>query len=184
MGRIGYFLKEDNDGAAEAELLARDRLAHELMYFSRGNPVIYYGDEQGFTGDDPAGIRRPASRCSPARSRSTSTTICWARLAPTPRTTSTPSHPLYRGIEQLATLTKSTRRCATGPTSTATPATEQGSTRSPGCYRGQQREYVVALNNSEHGTRRRRFRPTLRNGDFTRSTVRVPGRPAATVTAG
>ena len=24
--------------------------AHELMYFSRGNPVIYYGDEQGFTG--------------------------------------------------------------------------------------------------------------------------------------
>ena len=34
----------------ESELLARDRLAHELMYFSRGNPVIYYGDEQGFTG--------------------------------------------------------------------------------------------------------------------------------------
>ena len=30
--------------------VARDRLAHELMYFSRGNPVIYYGDEQGFTG--------------------------------------------------------------------------------------------------------------------------------------
>ena len=34
----------------DAELLARDRLAHELMYFSRGNPVVYYGDEQGFTG--------------------------------------------------------------------------------------------------------------------------------------
>ena len=32
-------------------MLARDRLAHELMYLSRGNPVIYYGDEQGFTGD-------------------------------------------------------------------------------------------------------------------------------------
>ena len=28
----------------------RDRLAHALMYFSRGNPVVYYGDEQGFTG--------------------------------------------------------------------------------------------------------------------------------------
>ena len=51
MGRIGLFLKADNPGADDAELLARDRLAHELMYFSRGNPVVYYGDEQGFTGD-------------------------------------------------------------------------------------------------------------------------------------
>ncbi|WP_309072290.1 alpha-amylase family glycosyl hydrolase, partial [Arthrobacter sp.] len=50
MGRIGGFLKADNPDAGEEELLARDGLAHELMYFSRGNPVIYYGDEQGFTG--------------------------------------------------------------------------------------------------------------------------------------
>ena len=49
-GRIGMFVRDDNPGAAEPELLARDRLAHELMYFSRGNPVVYYGDEQGFTG--------------------------------------------------------------------------------------------------------------------------------------
>ena len=51
MGRIGRFLQADNPGASDAELLARDRLAHELMYLSRGNPVVYYGDEQGFTGD-------------------------------------------------------------------------------------------------------------------------------------
>ena len=44
------FVRNANPGATEAELLARDRLAHELMYFSRGNPVVYYGDEQGFTG--------------------------------------------------------------------------------------------------------------------------------------
>ena len=50
MGRIGFFVNADNAGASEDELVARDRLAHELMYFSRGNPVIYYGDEQGFTG--------------------------------------------------------------------------------------------------------------------------------------
>ena len=50
MGRIGRFVQADNPGADDAELLARDRLAHELMYFSRGNPVVYYGDEQGFTG--------------------------------------------------------------------------------------------------------------------------------------
>lgn len=43
MGRIGYFL-------AGAESLQRDELAHELMYLTRGQPVVYYGDEQGFAG--------------------------------------------------------------------------------------------------------------------------------------
>ena len=49
-GRVGMFVRDANPGASEAELLQRDRLAHALMYFSRGNPVVYYGDEQGFTG--------------------------------------------------------------------------------------------------------------------------------------
>ena len=31
-------------------VLARDKLAHSLMFLTRGQPVIYYGDEQGFTG--------------------------------------------------------------------------------------------------------------------------------------
>ncbi|MEO7980139.1 MAG: alpha-amylase family glycosyl hydrolase, partial [Sporichthyaceae bacterium] len=51
MGRIGRFVGVDNPASTPAEQLQRDQLAHELMYFSRGNPVIYYGDEQGFTGD-------------------------------------------------------------------------------------------------------------------------------------
>ncbi|MET8446421.1 pullulanase-type alpha-1,6-glucosidase [Streptomyces sp. NPDC005209] len=50
MGRIGYFLNQDNPKATDAELLKKDRLANELMFLSRGNPVVYYGDEQGFTG--------------------------------------------------------------------------------------------------------------------------------------
>ena len=52
MGRIGYFLQRvDQPGAGDAELLARSQLAHALMFFARGQPVVYYGDEQGFTGD-------------------------------------------------------------------------------------------------------------------------------------
>jgi glycosidase len=31
--------------------VARSKLATALMYFSRGAPILYYGDEQGFTGD-------------------------------------------------------------------------------------------------------------------------------------
>lgn len=44
MGRVGSFLQ-----ATDAPL-ARDELAHELMFLTRGQPVVYYGDEQGFTG--------------------------------------------------------------------------------------------------------------------------------------
>ncbi|MDQ0990509.1 pullulanase-type alpha-1,6-glucosidase [Streptomyces sp. V3I7] len=50
MGRIGYFLKQDNPKAGDAEILRKDKLANELMFLNRGNPVVYYGDEQGFTG--------------------------------------------------------------------------------------------------------------------------------------
>ncbi|MGA5086705.1 pullulanase-type alpha-1,6-glucosidase [Streptomyces pseudogriseolus] len=50
MGRMGTFLMQDNPKASDAELLQRDMLANELMFLSRGNPVVYYGDEQGFTG--------------------------------------------------------------------------------------------------------------------------------------
>ncbi|GGY40022.1 pullulanase-type alpha-1,6-glucosidase [Streptomyces djakartensis] len=50
MGRIGHFIEQDNPKATDAQLLAKDRLANELMFLSRGNPVVYYGDEQGFAG--------------------------------------------------------------------------------------------------------------------------------------
>jgi glycosidase len=50
MGRVGFFVKQANPNASEAEILARVKLAHALMMFSRGVPTLYYGDEQGFAG--------------------------------------------------------------------------------------------------------------------------------------
>jgi len=50
IGRIGYFLSNDLPNANDQELLARDILAHAMMFFTRGIPALYYGDEQGFTG--------------------------------------------------------------------------------------------------------------------------------------
>lgn len=51
MGRIGHLLMKDAKGDDAKSLLKRDMLAHVLMFTSRGVPTIYYGDEQGFTGD-------------------------------------------------------------------------------------------------------------------------------------
>jgi glycosidase len=51
MGRIGHLILKDRPDISDAELLDRATLAHALMILGRGVPVIYYGDEQGFTGD-------------------------------------------------------------------------------------------------------------------------------------
>jgi len=44
MGRVGSFLQRTDAP------LQRTELANELMFLTRGQPVVYYGDEQGFAG--------------------------------------------------------------------------------------------------------------------------------------
>ena len=51
MGRFAYLLKQSKYNYSEREQIQRNLLAHAMIYFSRGVPVIYYGDEQGFVGD-------------------------------------------------------------------------------------------------------------------------------------
>jgi len=58
MGRIGNFIMVARPGMGDEELLARTRLAHAVMMFTRGVPTLYYGDEQGFTGDGGYGGAR------------------------------------------------------------------------------------------------------------------------------
>ncbi len=50
IGRLGHFLRSSLPDAHEDELVARAILANVLLMFSRGIPIIYYGDEQGYTG--------------------------------------------------------------------------------------------------------------------------------------
>ncbi|MGW8782122.1 pullulanase-type alpha-1,6-glucosidase [Streptomyces sp. NPDC055796] len=104
MGRFGSFLKQDRPGAGEQELLDRYRLANELMFFSRGNPVVYSGDEQGFTG---AGGDKDARQ--PLFGTRIADYLDDDQLA-TARTHASdaydPGHPLYRQISALSKLTK------------------------------------------------------------------------------
>ncbi|WUH78652.1 pullulanase-type alpha-1,6-glucosidase [Streptomyces sp. NBC_00435] len=104
MGRFGTFLKQDRPGAAERELLDRYRLANELMFFSRGNPVIYSGDEQGFTG---AGGDKDARQ--PLFASQVADYLDDDQLG-TVRTHASdaydPEHPLYKQISALSKLTK------------------------------------------------------------------------------
>ena len=49
VGRVGYTIAAKRIQPAD-QLLPRTNLANALMYFSRGIPVVYYGDEVGMTG--------------------------------------------------------------------------------------------------------------------------------------
>jgi glycosidase len=146
MGRIGRFVGVDNPGSTAAEQLQRDQLAHELMYFSRGNPVIYYGDEQGFTGD--GGDQDARQDMFPSQVGSYNDDDLLGTDATTATSNFDTTHPLYQKIADLAELTDEN------------PALRNGAHQSryasdgPGIYafsriaRRAQREYVVALNNS------------------------------------
>ena len=148
MGRIGLFVQAANAGATDAEVLARDRLAHELMYLSRGNPVVYYGDEQGFVGD--GGDQAARQDMFPSQVASYNDDDLIGTDATTRDSNFDPTHPLYRAIAQLSHAdASSTRRCATAPRTTASPRRRRASTPSRASTARDQREYVVVLNNSE-----------------------------------
>ncbi|HEY9368100.1 MAG TPA: pullulanase-type alpha-1,6-glucosidase [Streptomyces sp.] len=104
MGRIGAFLEQDNPKAPDAELLDRARLANELMFLSRGNPVVYYGDEQGFTG--PGGDKDARQTLFASK---TADYLDDDQIG-TERTHAAdaydPTHPIYRSIAELSRLTK------------------------------------------------------------------------------
>ncbi|QHK22408.1 alpha-amylase [Pseudarthrobacter psychrotolerans] len=147
MGRIGSFIAADNPGSADTEQVARDRLAHELMYFSRGNPVIYYGDEQGFTG--PGGDQDARQTLFASQVPEYLDDDLLGTNATHATDNFNAGHPLYSKISELAALTKDH------------PALRDGAhqhryaSEGPGIYAfsrtdaEDQREYVVALNNSE-----------------------------------
>ncbi|MCX5390300.1 pullulanase-type alpha-1,6-glucosidase [Streptomyces sp. NBC_00094] len=104
MGRFGTFLKQDNPNASDAELVRRATLANELMFLSRGNPVIYSGDEQGFTG---AGGDKDARQ--PLFAAQAADYLDDDQLG-TDRTHATDAydttHPVYRSVAALSKLTR------------------------------------------------------------------------------
>jgi glycosidase len=177
MGRIGYFLNADNKGASDEELVERDRLAHELMYLSRGNPIVYYGDEQGFTGSGGDQVARQTMFASKVPE------YLDDDLLGTTRTHAQDNfqtdHPLYRDISDLAKLTAAHPALRDGAHQMRYASDGPGIVAFSRTDRTEQREYVVALNNSE--SPQTAAIPTYTPG---MRFSRVYGDAAATATAG
>jgi hypothetical protein len=147
MGRIGRFVQQANGGAADSELLARDRLAHQLMYLSRGNPVVYYGDEQGFTGD--GGDQDARQDMFKSRVGSYNDDDLIGTSATTADENFDASHPLYTSVAALAKLARDHPALRDGAQQHRLSSGGAGVYAFSRIDRSEQREYVVALNNSE-----------------------------------
>ncbi|CAL9398508.1 Glycogen debranching enzyme [Streptomyces sp. enrichment culture] len=146
MGRFGAFLKQDNAGASDAELVKRYALANELMFLSRGNPVVYYGDEQGFTG--PGGDKDARQTLFASK---TADYLDDDQLG-TDRTHAAdaydPAHPLYRQIAALAALRKAHPALADGIQIERYAAEGAGVYAFSRIDAKARTEYVVAVNNA------------------------------------
>ena len=115
--------------AADDASCRRDQLAHELMFLTRGQPVVYYGDEQGFTGAGGDKDARQDMFASRGRRRTTTTTCIGTDAHPRRRPTSTPRTRSTGRSPSSPRSASGTRRCATAPSSTATRAAAPASTR-------------------------------------------------------
>ncbi len=176
MGRVGRFV----GGSLE-----RSVFAHELMYTLRGQPVVYYGDEQGFTGDGGDKDARQDMFASRVASYNDDQVMGGE---PGSRDRYGTRGPLYRAIAGLAALREDHPALADGA------QLPRYSSRAPGVFavsrvsRRERREYLVVANNAgttrtvdlETSTPRSRWVPLYGGGGPLRSdragvvTVSVP----------
>ncbi len=149
-GRFGYFLQQDNPGASPEQLAALVKLGHGLLFLARGQPVIYYGDEQGMIGSGGVDTR--------AREDMFAAHTPEFKEAPLLGTTRTGAedkfdeqHPLYQFFARLGALRAGHGALRTG-------AMIPRLTSEPGLFafsrieRTERVEYIVALNNSRSAT--------------------------------
>ena len=143
MGRFGLFLIQDNVPADE--WVDRALLGHALMVFSRGMPVIYYGDEQGFTGDGNDQDAREDMFPSQVESYNDNDLI--GTEATTAADNFDQTHPLYTGLAEFAAL------YADQPALRRGAQIERASSSEPGVYafsridREERVELVLGFNN-------------------------------------
>lgn len=102
MGRSGFFINQAMENADPEEKLRRSILSHGFMYLSRGVPVIYYGDEQGFTGDGGDVAAREDMFASRVDEYNDNT--LFGTDATTAQDNFNQLHPIYLAIKDLAQL--------------------------------------------------------------------------------
>lgn len=161
MGRFGRFLRDaKGKDADDAQLLRRDVLANALMFFARGVPVIYYGDEQGFTGDGNDQDAR--EDMFPSRVASYNDNRLIGSVASTMADNFDAQHPLYRAIAAMAKVYRAHPGLRRGAQSVRLAENRAGLFVLSRIDADSGRDYLVVFNNAE---RERSARAPVGRGD-------------------
>ncbi|NYF60186.1 pullulanase-type alpha-1,6-glucosidase [Micromonospora purpureochromogenes] len=144
MGRIGSFIAAS--GGDDATQLRRDQLAHQLMFLTRGQPVVYSGDEQGFTGPGGDKDARQDMFATKVADYLDDDLIGTARTHADDQYDT--GHPLYRTIAELGTLRQAHPALRDGIQVTRYAADGAGVFAFSRIAPADRTEYVVAVNNA------------------------------------
>ena len=145
-GRVGYSLQTQLKDAPDSEKVARAKLGYALTYFTRGFPIVYYGDEQGFVGGGSDQASREDMMPSQVASYNAED------LLGTDKTTADANfnaeHTIYKALEQFGQLHKDNVALRRGA------QIHRYSSATSGVYafsrfdRDEKMEYVLAFNNA------------------------------------
>lgn len=100
MGRLATSISRQHPDAGDTEKLARLKLAHAMLFFLRGVPVIYAGDEQGFNGD--GGDQAAREDMFPSQVASYNDNDLVGVDVTTAQSNFNRKHPLYRFIAMMS----------------------------------------------------------------------------------
>ncbi|MEU8391919.1 pullulanase-type alpha-1,6-glucosidase [Micromonospora sp. NPDC048843] len=145
MGRIGSFIA--GGGSDPASHLRRDQLAHQLMFLTRGQPVVYSGDEQGFTGPGGDKDARQDMFASKVPDYLDDDLLGTDRTHASDQFDAT--HPLYRTIADLGRLRKAHPALRDGVQVTRYADDGPGVFAASRIAPADRTEYVVAVNNAD-----------------------------------
>jgi pullulanase-type alpha-1,6-glucosidase len=144
MGHLGSFIRAAGGDAATQ--LKKDLLAHELMFLTRGQPIVYSGDEQGFTGPGGDKDARQDMFASQVPSYVADPMIGTDRTHAVDQYD--PNHPLYRAIAALGALRQANPALRDGAQVTRYAVNGPGIFAFSRVDPAQRVEYVVAVNNT------------------------------------
>ncbi len=147
-GRMGHLLDRADATADESTLLQRARLANDLLFLTRGTPVVYYGDEQGFVGE--GGDQFARHDMFPSETPEYLDDELLGTDATAAASNFDPTHPLYEHIAGLAALRAEESVFVTGAQIVHEVETVDGPGESVFAFsridRDDRIEYVVAVN--------------------------------------
>jgi pullulanase-type alpha-1,6-glucosidase len=145
-GRFAWFVQNGRAGASDDEKVQLVELGHALMYFARGVPVVYYGDEQGFVG--AGGDKDARQDMMPSQVAEYNAQNLIGTDATTADSNFDLSHPLYQSFTDLAAVRAAHKALRDGA------QIDRFATDGPGVYafsridRTEKVEYVLAFNNT------------------------------------